>query len=618
MRGITDEGTDRMRWAQYQARLAAGPNAPTLNGEPVDLWQQGEAVLRGFRSMYHLVCRHREDLLASGGPLAPFADLTTRTLIRGTTAYAHLLHVANHPDYLQSAVERDRLFDRLWLDAVRYPPLRRAVRAERADLIRGDVPRFEALPAATDLLHPEGRIAGFFAQSGMALVRRRLQAMGEDDLERQSWLVRASIEATRPLEERRMWQRSSLPDPAPAAPERFVAAARQIGDRLARLAIEQEGLVTWFHLDVSDEGWRLEPMPIGLYNGLAGTALFFAHLGRLTAGERYERLARLALATIEQRIAGDPGALVRPGAYGGWGGVVYALTHLGVLWDEPELLEKAESLCGLLVSRLEEDDAYDLIAGAAGGAAALLALYRHRPSASLLEAAALCGEHLLSRAVVDERGTAWPPLPGVSELPLTGFSHGTAGIAWALAGLAHATGDERFRIAAQGALRYERSWFCPERESWPDLRESRDNGEGFAFQYAWCHGAPGIGLGRIGALPYLDDPEMLAEVRAAVQATLAEGFGFNDSLCHGDLGNLELVRAAGRVLRDEDLTGEADRLAARILARIEQDGPRCGASTHSEIPGLLTGLAGIGYGLLKAARPDRIPSVLLLETTAPE
>ncbi|HWN41087.1 MAG TPA: type 2 lanthipeptide synthetase LanM family protein [Thermoanaerobaculia bacterium] len=617
---ITDEGTDRMRWAQHPARMEAGPNLPTLNGEPVSLWEQGEAVLRGFRSMYQLICRHREELLAPDGPLAPFAGLTTRTLLRGTTAYAHLLHVANHPDYLQSAVDRDRLFDRLWLDAVRYPPLRQAVRAERADLIGGDVPRFETLPDSTDLLHPTGRIEGFFAESGMELVRKRLRNMSEDDLERQSWLVRASIEATRPLQEREMWQPSPRPDRPPAEPERFLAAARRIGDRLAQLAVEQGELVTWFHLDFSDDEWFLEPMPIGLYDGFSGMALFFAHLGarlgRLTEGARYERLARLALATIRRRIAGGTGTLVRPGAYGGWGGVVYTLTHLGLLWEEPELLEEAENLVGLMVSGLETDDAYDLIAGAAGGAAALLALHRHRPSASTLRAAVLCGEHLLSRAVVGERGMAWPPLPGVSELPLTGFSHGTAGIAWALAQLAHASGEERFRSAAEGALKYERSWFCPERGSWPDLRESRGTDGGHSFPFAWCHGAPGIGLGRIGCLPYLEDPEMLGEIRTAARSTLAEGFGFNHCLCHGDLGNLELVREAGRILEDADLEAEAKRIASGILAQVEQDGPRSGASIHTEIPGLLTGLAGIGYGLMRAACPERVPSVLLLETPA--
>jgi lantibiotic modifying enzyme len=39
---------------------------------------------------------------------------------------------------------------------------------------------------------------------------------------------------------------------------------------------------------------------------------------------------------------------------------------------------------------------------------------------------------------------------------LTGFSHGAAGMAWALLPLAALTGDERFRTAALAALDYER------------------------------------------------------------------------------------------------------------------------------------------------------------------
>ncbi len=151
----------------------------------------------------------------------------------------------------------------------------------------------------------------------------------------------------------------------------------------------------------------------------------------------------------------------------------------------------------------------------------------------------------------------------MGRLPLTGFSHGTAGIAWALARLARRQrrGAVPRRGARRPALRAELV-LAPEHDNWPDLRESRETGEGRAFLHAWCHGAPGIGLGRIGTLPYLDDPEMLDEIRAAVRSTLAEGFGFNHSLCHGDLGNLELVREAGRVLGDAELAAEAGRLAS--------------------------------------------------------
>jgi type 2 lantibiotic biosynthesis protein LanM len=615
LRQITGDGTDQMRWAGHETSLPAGPNLPTLRGEPLALWEHGVAVLRGFRSMYRLLWRHRDELLAPGGPLSSFAGLPIRALLRGTNVYAHLLHVGHHPDYLQSALDRDRLFDRLWLDAVVYPPLRQALRAERDDLAAGDVPRFETLPTSIDLLHARGRRAeGFFAAPGLARVHARLRALDEDDLERQSWLVQAAIEATRSLDERRVWTPSGLPAAGPAEPERFLRMARRIGDRLARQAIEQGELVTWFHLDLRPDGWLLEPMPVDLYKGLCGVALFLVHLGRLSGEKRYERLARLALHTVRQRLAADPGALLHLGAFSGWGGLVYTFTHLGLLWEEPGLLDEAEGLATRIVPSIESDEIFDLMAGSAGAVASLLALHRHRPSSGLLEIAVRCGERLLAGATVGERGHGWPPAAELGCLPLTGFSHGTAGIAWALARLARVSGDERFRDAARGALRYERSWFSTRHDNWPDLRASRETAEGHSFLHAWCHGAPGIGLGRIGTLPNLEDPEMRDEIRAAVRSTLAEGFGFNQSLCHGDLGNLELVREAGRVLGDADLTDEARRLAARILTRIEDAGPQCGAGVRTEVPGLMTGLAGIGYGLLRAAWPDRVPSVLLLET----
>ncbi len=613
VRRITGEGTDRMRWGLGEMTLGAGPNLPTLRGEPLVLWEHRDAVLRGFRAMYRLLWSRREELLAAGGPLARFAGLPIRVLLRSTGTYAHLLHVACHPDYLRSALDRDRLYDRLWLDAVAYPPFRRSLRAERRDLAAGDVPRFESLSEGIDLLHPpDERIGDFFAEPGIRIVRSRLEAMGEEDLERQSWLVQASLEATRSFSEGLSWSVAALPESEPAGPERFLAAARRLGDRLARLAIEQGDLVTWFHLGLRPDGWLLEPMPVDLYSGLSGLALFLAHLGRLAGEERHERLARLALGTVRRRIATDPEALAQVGAFSGWGGIVYALTHLGVLWEEPGLLDEAEALAGALPG-LEADRHFDVIAGAAGAVAALLTLHRHRPAPAVLEAAVRCGDHLLAHAMAGERGLGWLPGGEVGSRPLTGFSHGTAGIAWALARLAHASGEERFREAAREALRYERSWFDPARDNWPDLREHHRSGDEPEMLHAWCHGAPGVGLGRIGTLSCLDDPEMPAEIRAAVRSTLAEGFGGNQSLCHGDLGNLELVREAGRALGDEGLKAEADRLAARILARIESGGLRYGASPRTESLGLMVGLAGIGYGLLRAAWPARVPSVLLLE-----
>jgi lantibiotic modifying enzyme len=129
---------------------------------------------------------------------------------------------------------------------------------------------------------------------------------------------------------------------------------------------------------------------------------------------------------------------------------------------------------------------------------------------------------------------------------------------------------------------------------------------------AWCHGAPGIGLARLCLLPPGGDSGIRAEIDAALRTTLASGFGRNHSLCHGDLGNLELLLQASETLGDPRGQARTYRLAAVLLEGMEREGWRCGNPLGVETPGLMTGLAGIGYELLRLAAPSRVPSVLVL------
>ena len=112
-----------------------------------------------------------------------------------------------------------------------------------------------------------------------------------------------------------------------------------------------------------------------------------------------------------------------------------------------------------------------------------------------------CGDHLLQkRSATDAGHCAWR-LPWTSR-PLTGFGHGAAGIACALARLGHATGERRFVDAACEGIAYECAVFSVEAGNWPDFR-GLPGETGPVYMNAWCHGATGIGLGRLGA-PYLE------------------------------------------------------------------------------------------------------------------
>ncbi|MBV9021410.1 MAG: hypothetical protein JOZ71_11905, partial [Ktedonobacteraceae bacterium] len=54
------------------------------------------------------------------------------------------------------------------------------------------------------------------------------------------------------------------------------------------------------------------------------------------------------------------------------------------------------------------------------------------------------------------------------------------------------------------------------------------------------------------------------------------------------------------------------RITAMVLDSIDEHGWVPGVPLGIETPGLMVGLAGIGYELLRLAAPQQVPSVLLL------
>lgn len=609
-------GTDVMHIARKRMEMPGGQNRPVWAGGEINLLNYSESLVKGFGSVYHTLLRHRDELLAEDGPIASFGDVEVRVILRPTKVYAQLLNEGYHPNMLRNALDRDRFFDRLWVDIERQPKLARVYAAERRDLQGGDVPMFTTVPNSQDIIDSTGvRVENFYSQTGMDLVRQRLNELSDEDFARQEWFIRGSLTSLSIGTEYAKQRYYKLEEPRTAVDrERLIGAAREIGDRLGSLALRGEDDASWLGVTlINDRNWALMPLGIDLYSGLSGVVLYLAYLEKVTQDQRYDVLARAAFKTLKRQL--ESHKMSRSvGGFGGTGGIIHTYTHLSVLWQQPELLDELDSIIETLPDVIEQEQELDIIGGSAGCLITLINLYKLAPSERTLAAAICCGDHLLSKALRMEHGIAWMNnLP--ASAPLAGFSHGAAGIAWALSSLAELTGEERFRTGAAEAIEYERSLYSAEHENWPDMRDFesfRLQPGGVHYPVTWCHGAPGVGLGRLMMLQQQPDSQMRAEVDAAVRTTIKSGFGANHSLCHGDLGNLELLILAAESFDDAELRSRVNKLAASILENIEDQGWTTGIPSGVESPGLMTGLAGIGYGLLRLAEPARIPSIMVL------
>jgi type 2 lantibiotic biosynthesis protein LanM len=619
-------GTDRIGIARSRVPMARRPNRPTLRGAEVDLADYSEYLLAGFSRMYEVLLSNRAWLLGREGPIRRFRRDEVRSLFRETQTYGVLLYESYHPDVLQDALDRELLFASLWVEVPYRSHLAVVIAAERDDLARGDLPLFTTRPGRRGTWSSSGELLGnVFAETGMARVGRRIRGMSRADLDRQAWFVRASLAArgTQVSDVDGSAQRSSSRDESDSPREveqgRLLGAACAIGDRLESIAVRGRDDAAWLGFAPKANG-RVSVAVLGpeLYDGTAGIALFLALLGVVTGEERYSRLARAAIRTLEWQLDEGRFAVREVGGFSGWGGMVFALTHLGTVCELPHLIERAEAIATRTIPALIEGDRqYDVIGGSAGCIPSLLALYVATESTLVLETARKCGEHLVRAATPVDGGVGWINLE-FGKQPLTGYSHGAAGIAWALLKLARVSDDVRFEVTARDALGYERALFVSGTQNWPDMRDTQlvhaRRHTRTRFMTTWCHGAPGIGLSRLDVLSH-DDAEASAEIQAAVANTISVGFGANHSLCHGDLGNLEFVSTAARALADPKIEVAANRLAADVLAAGENGRWRCGTPAAVECPGLMTGLAGIGYGLLRLAAPEIVPSVLLLSSS---
>ncbi|MBV9592472.1 MAG: hypothetical protein JO147_01545 [Actinobacteria bacterium] len=242
--------------------------------------------------------------------------------------------------------------------------------------------------------------------------------------------------------------------------------------------------------------WREGSNPSdNLYCGTAGVLLSCAEVagcGQQLLGPAGSAVAEAALARLHYLVESpDAADDVDAGLFSGWAGIVVALRAWAVASanGEAEAAARvaADRLADQVVAERYGDPCADIISGDAGTLLALLPVNSDRCQAA---AEALVGR-LIAAAEPTEFGPQWRMRPGYPSL-MPGFSHGTAGVAYALAvagvALDCAPAAELARRGADTLIalgRRSEGWAVP-----LQLPPKPDRPPVF---YGWCHGPAGTG-----------------------------------------------------------------------------------------------------------------------------
>jgi len=624
--------TDNMTLKYKEITGEQAVNLPLLKEISLSPEDYVEDLISGFREVYQVFLKYKNEILGIESLFSNLFKQQIRFIYRNSMSYGLALQKVLHPKFLRDGVDRSIELDIFSKDLLKLnskPLSWELLQAEQQALNQLDIPYFTTRPDSRHLtVSPSKVIENYFTDSSKNQVISHLESLSPEDLEQQIRYIRSTLYSQKSVK-----SKFSCPDHttvtnfseiAPITQNEIVTQVTSIANKIQQEAIcGTDGSATWITLGIvpGTEKFQVQPMDYSLYEGNCGVALFLAALESVTGNSTFRPLALAALQPIRQNCgeAAWSQAITKEmgiGGASGLGSLIYAFVRISQFLREPQLIEDAKKLaCLVTPESIAADCTFDVMSGASGAILGLLALYDAYPDSDILERLLSCGHHLLSHRVTSKSGyRAWATY---QKRILTGFSHGAAGIAYALLRLYAVTQEQSFREAAEEAIAYERSVFSAQASNWPDFRFSSMTGDDQpTFANSWCHGASGIGLARLGSLKILDTKETRREIDNALQITQKMNLQGVDHLCCGHFGRIELFLMASLALPRNNLLEVAQKYANWVIQNSMKTGSfhlLYGEFNSIYLRSFFQGTSGIGYELLRLAYPTKLPSVLLWE-----
>jgi len=442
-------------------------------------------------------------------------------------------------------------------------------------------------------------LTDFFAESLVEQVKQSVDKMSQRDLRRQSKFMLLTMTANYVQNECLVEECGKYEDEN--------AMVLSIADEILADAEEYNNNFDWIGIQYSEEGWYLDWVGMYLYDGICGIAVYFIALAATCGTEKYQGLSE----SLVQRIFCYTDSVLKnedilqsrnTGIFSGESSIVYTYLILYTISREQRFLKYAKKHCRIISQLIDEDQHFDLLNGNAGAIIVLVHMYSVTQDSVYINIAQEAAEVLIKNKVQRKNGVGWL-IRGQKQM-MAGMAHGNSGIALSLARLWEAVGQERYLDVIEKAICYEDSLYDETIENWLDLRGyDQDWNIRGADTTAWCHGAPGILVARVGISRLLRrecvaDPKIQQAFKKTMRVEKKES-----CLCHGMRGVREVIRYYSQMAEEE---------TEKILKFLESPGSEFMTLKEKHEPGLMTGMAGIGYEFLRKNN-KMLPNLLALE-----
>lgn len=547
--------------------------------------------------------------------------MSLRVLLHPTAIYTLILEEMTTPPYLHGS-ERVRDLVEPLITEEAYGNLRNVlITSITSQIESGNIPYYFTRPGEQALFTlPHAIVVENWADGsskGLSDIKRRLSELTEKKQEEQLTIIDEAVNFFLDVVgEKKEAKRISPTGGTSAHLGNIFQAVELIEQEIKKRMISEDGEIGFVCRTKNsyDGKFQVCLMNDTLYDGLMGVCLFYRTLYSYSHNSGHKEIADKIFSQLcgeWQKTFNDIDDDKIPlSPLSGFPGLMYLMERFPDYYRESvyeAILEKVEALIPVTAQ-------YDYLSGLAG-LTILLTQCRRIEERRKLSLVRKCGERIVELAESEGNKAYWTytdgnKFAGERKMTLGGFAHGSSSIALALYILYRHTGDQRFSAVMKKALSHDRSFYAEEIKGWVDGRTpmlKHDSG-------SWCHGATGVALSRLLLISLGYDDESLRNEISIARAQIEKKIGYNLSVCHGSMGNLEILQA---------VTGEMGKDAARCSEWVNAIANEiicnkdiiCGDDNKNSQVGLFMGFAGIGYQLLRFYDWEGVSSIMCLETT---
>lgn len=579
-------------------------NYPRVNGKIIGCSQYLSDVRKGFSNLYIWITENKELYMNEIKTL--FMNTRCRVIAKNTNIYTQLVETGYHPDLLHNQWDRKIYFCRLGMlykDNKNYLSL---YRDEYYELLEGDIPIYTAMADKGEIYNSSFQKIFSLNATDIAMnkIQRKIEKMGNIDYQRQIALINHSFMGCKIVTDVSVGTDIRF-DMSPAVNKTNLDKKYSCAETIATLSSDRgikqtrdnKKEIMWIGMrGFGKDFYSITPVGLSLYQGNSGVSLFYSALYTKTKQMKYREMEMQAFLPVLNYLKLEKYENIEGmGAFTGFTSYIYCLLRLYKYNVDTnidsrifnEILNKSISY---LQDKVLLENNMDLLSGLAGVLGVCLSIYHADESGNVVkkkvwELIVKIVEILVKDAKeIDNSCVTW------CENGDIGYAHGNAGIITQLARYYGITHDIKLKRVIDMALNYERKYhFESEKQIWT----FRQN----VHYFSWCNGIAGLLLEKVILLKCgWDDSLLYKELRLLIEQLKSTGFGTDISICHGDMGSIQILIFASAFLNDKELYNQCENTKSKFVdwfLNFKLKEYKC-----LEDWGIMTGITGIGMSLI--------------------